>query len=211
MMADIRNDLTRAVVRAASFNTRDVVALPLIFPTAHCHVAYTSAHLNSLWWILLPALPLHAEPRDGTMRLFLLPISTRRTLIYCERSSKLTTDQKTLLDKATAKAAQIWVQWEKSNKKWQRTVTEYGNRAFQRIPFEEWGLKSIPPLSPQRRAEGAAGKKVEVTFPLTLIRPDSIGALLRKLGTERQSLHRKRMWWSIVGMPITLPMALVPV
>ncbi|KAI9778986.1 MAG: hypothetical protein M1839_007797 [Geoglossum umbratile] len=145
------------------------------------------------------------------MRLFLLPISTRRTLIYCERSSRLTTNQKTLLDKATAKAAQIWVQWEKSNKKWQRTVTEYGNRAFQRIPFEEWGLKSIPPLSPQRRAEGATSKKVEVTFPLTLIRPDSVGALLRKLGTERQSLHRKRMWWSIVGMPITLPMALVPV
>ncbi|KAH0539139.1 hypothetical protein FGG08_004311 [Glutinoglossum americanum] len=97
------------------------------------------------------------------MRLFLLPISTKRALIYCEKSSKLPTDRKTLLDKATTKAAQIWLQWEKSNKKWQKTVTEYGNKAFQRIPFEEWGLKSIPPLSPRRRAEGASGKKVEST------------------------------------------------
>ena len=161
------------------------------------------------------SLPCHFPPprgfRDGAMRLFLLPISTRRTLIYCERSSRLTTERRALLDKATAKAAQIWLQWERSNKKWQRNITEYGNRAFQRIPFEEWGLKSIPPLSPQQRAEGAAGRKVEVAFPPTLIKPDSIRALLRKLGTERQSLHRKRMWWSIVGMPITLPVALVPV
>jgi hypothetical protein len=144
------------------------------------------------------------------MRLFLLPISTKRTLIYCEKPRKLTADQKTLLDKTTAKAAQIWVQWEKSNKKWQKTVTEYGNRAFQRIPFEEWGLKSIPPLSPQRRVEGAAGKKVEVIFPPTLIKPGSMETLLKKLGTERQSLHRKRMWWSIAGMPMTIPVMLVP-
>jgi hypothetical protein len=145
------------------------------------------------------------------MRLFLLPISTKRALIYCEKSSKLTGDRKTLLDKATTKAAQIWVQWEKSNRKWQKTITVYGNRAFQRIPFEEWGLKSIPPLPSQRRAEGAAGKKVEVVFPPTLIKPRSMEPLLRKLSAERQSLHRKRMWWSIAGMPITIPAALVPV
>ncbi|KAH0558490.1 hypothetical protein GP486_004854 [Trichoglossum hirsutum] len=145
------------------------------------------------------------------MRLFLLPISTKRVLIYCEKSSKFATDRNTLLDKATAKAAQIWVQWEKSNKKWQQNITAYGNRAFQRIPFEEWGLKSIPPLSSQRRAGGMAGEKVEVTFPPTLIKPESTQTLLRKLGTERQSLHRKRMWWSIAGMPITIPLVLVPI
>lgn len=146
------------------------------------------------------------------MRIVLLPISTRRTFIYCQRLSSPLSNEQTYIDKATTRAANLWVKWEKYEKGWQKKVTEYGNKVLQRIPYEEWGLKSIPPLSARRKAAELEGmKKVDVTFPPSLIRPESLSEVLRKLGTERQALHTKRMWWSIVGMPISAPVALIPV
>ncbi|KAF4635054.1 hypothetical protein G7Y89_g3048 [Cudoniella acicularis] len=146
------------------------------------------------------------------MRLFLLPISTRRTLIYCQRLNVTTTAQKGWLDKGTAKAASIWAAWEKKESGWQKKVVDYGNEALKRIPYEEWGLKSIPPLSARRRKEELSGKeKVEVSFPKTLIPENTVLDALKKLGTERQRLHKSRMLWCFVGMPITAPIALLPV
>ncbi|KAI9711655.1 MAG: hypothetical protein M1812_007088 [Candelaria pacifica] len=137
------------------------------------------------------------------MRLFLLPISTRRTLIYCQRLNQQLSSELTYVDKITTKAATIWVSWEKGDKKWQHTVTRYGNKALRRIPFEEWGLKSIPPLSARKEAEKLKGKeKVEVIFPGSYVKEDRIGEVLMRIGTERQGLHKKWMWWSVVGMPI---------
>ncbi|KAI9842861.1 MAG: hypothetical protein M1837_006882 [Sclerophora amabilis] len=146
------------------------------------------------------------------MRLFLLPISTRRTLIYCQRINKVTSERETLLDKATGRASRLWIQWEKGEKKWQKSLTEYGNKLLQRISYEEWGLKSIPPLSTRRRAEELSGKaKVSVIFPPSVIPSNSISEVLRTLATERQALHRKRLFWSIAGMPLTAPVALIPI
>ncbi len=152
------------------------------------------------------------------MRLFLLPISTRRTLIYCQRLNQQLSSELTYVDKITRKAAATWVKWEKSEKKWQKTITRYGNKAFKRIPFEEWGLKSIPPLSARRKTEELEGKdgkgegegKVEVVFPGKYVREDRIGDILTRMGTERKGLHSKWMWWSIVGMPISAPVGLIP-
>lgn len=146
------------------------------------------------------------------MRLFLLPISTRRTLIYCQRLNVTTTPQQTLLDKGTTRAAKLWTSWEKRESGWQRKVVDYGNRALKRVSFEEWGLKSIPPLSKRRKEDELLGKgKVEVQFPASLIPEAKVFDVLRALGTERQSLHKTRMIYCFIGMPITAPIALLPV
>ena len=145
------------------------------------------------------------------MRLFLLPVSTRRTLIYSQRLNVTTTEQQTYLDKGTARAAKLWADWEKKESGWQKKVVDYGNQALKRIPYEEWGLKSIPPLSARKNEEEISGKgKVEVSFPTTLIPEGDIPRVLKQLATERQSLHKKRLIWSIVGMPMVAPFALVP-
>ena len=146
------------------------------------------------------------------MRLFLLPISTRRTLIYCQRLHVTTTSRQTLLDKGTVRAAKLWASWEEKDSGWQRKVVDYGNRALKRIPYEEWGLKSLPPLSSRRKEEELSGKeKVEVQFPASLIPEAKAFDVLRALGTERQSLHKTRMIYCFVGMPITAPIAILPV
>lgn len=153
------------------------------------------------------------------MRLFLLPISTRRTLIYCERRFAASGQQPpTVLDKVTNKANQTWTDWEKTppgspwyKGGWKKAVTVQGNRVLRQIPYQEWGLKTIPSLSSTRKQAELDGRDtVEVTFPGLFLSQDRVSGILKKLATERQSLHRKRLWWSIIGMPVTAPFALIP-
>ena len=158
------------------------------------------------------------------MRLFLLPISTRRTLIYCERvQQQLAPGQKApLTERLINKAADTWAAWEKAEKGWQKYLTVQGNRLLRRIPYEEWGLKSIPPATARRLKDVEEGRVgFECLFPAAFMRGKGgvgkgdgrvvVGEILRRLATERQALHRKRMWNSILLMPPTIPFALVPV
>jgi hypothetical protein len=145
------------------------------------------------------------------MRLFLLPVSTRRTLIYCKRLDVTNAQSSSWLDKGTTKAANIWAGWEQKESGWQKKVVDYGNQALKRIPYEEWGLKSIPALSTQKQSEESSGKdKVEVVFPPSLIPEESVLDVLKTLSTERQALHRKWLIGSFIGMPISAPVALIP-
>jgi hypothetical protein len=77
---------------------------------------------------------------------------------------------------------------------------------------EEWGLKSVPPLSAHRKEEEQLeAKKIEVSFPSSLIPQETVLDVLKTLGTERQALHKQRLVYSIIGTPIVAPFALVPV
>lgn len=152
-----------------------------------------------------------SRPSIANMRLFLLPISTKRTLLYCQKIQVLPTDKQTLVERTTVKAAKLWTDWEKKESGWQRKVVDYGNAALRRIPYEEWGLKSVPPLSTRRREEEILGKDKNVLiFPRTVIPETKALDVLKTLGTERQALHKSRLIWSFIGMPISAPFALVP-
>lgn len=146
------------------------------------------------------------------MRLYLLPISTRRTLLYCQKLDAPASQQQTWSDWLQAKASRTWSGWEKKESGWQKSVVSYGNQALRRIPYEEWGLKSVPPLSQRRKQVELKGtEKVEVVYPKSLIAMDRIPKILHTLATEREALHKRRLIWCFVGMPITAPVALLPV
>ena len=147
------------------------------------------------------------------MRLFLLPISTRQSIIYCQRLNLQLSEKSTLLDKAATKGANTWLKWEQKESGWQNKVTSYGNKLFQRLPYAEWGLKSIPPLSARRKREEIEGKEeVRIEYPRAFIDSRKVYNALQELGSkEKQRLHTKWLWGSIVGMPISAPVALVPV
>jgi hypothetical protein len=146
------------------------------------------------------------------MRLYLLPISTRRTLLYAQRLNAPASAKQTWSDWLQAKAARTWSGWEQKDKGWQKSVVGYGNQILRRIPYEEWGLKSVPPLS-QRRKEGEmkGTEKVEVVYPKSLLAMDKVPKILNTLATEREALHKRRLIWCFIGMPITAPIALLPV
>lgn len=103
--------------------------------------------------------------------------------------------------------------WEKYESGWQKKVTVYGNKLFQRLPYEEWGLKSVVPLSETRRAEELERRtKSNVKYPSSILGEERVRELLKWYAShERQRYHRKWMWASLFGMPITAPVALLPV
>lgn len=122
-------------------------------------------------------------------------------------------DHPSFIDRGTIKAAKLWADWETKDSGWRKKVVDWGNTALKKIPYEEWGLKSIPPLSTRRGAEEleAGQATVEVSFPSGLIPMNEVSEVLRRLGTERESLHKSRLIYCFVGMPITAPAALIPV
>ncbi|TKX22684.1 hypothetical protein C1H76_5138 [Elsinoe australis] len=156
------------------------------------------------------------------MRIFLLPISTRRTLIYCEKlaSSHAASSTpsapasisplplSTFPDRVVARANTTWADWERAPKGWKKTLTEYGNRAFSRIPFEEWGLKSLPALHESTRANAVV---TDVVFPGRFMPEGKVVETLKRIATEREALHRRRLVGSVVAMPFTIPVGLIPV
>lgn len=154
----------------------------------------------------------HNSPGNFAMRLFVVPISTQRALIYSRPLSRDIVRELSVLDRVTNKAAETWAKWEEADKGWKKHLVTWGNKVQQRIPFEEWGLKSIPSLKAQRRLDKSSEtKKVDVLFPGNAIKAEKIRSILRKIATERQDLHRKKMWWSLVAAPLTAPIALIPV
>ncbi|KAF1992420.1 hypothetical protein K402DRAFT_443182 [Aulographum hederae CBS 113979] len=166
------------------------------------------------------------------MRLFLLPISTRRSLIYCERRSVLSPPPppgapppsffRRQIDSVPSRINKTWAEWERAEKGWQKKLTVYANQLFKRIPYEEWGLKSIPALTAKRKEEleklangsanaGGKGKGVEVVFPGRFMEKEKVLGTLETLATERQGLHRSRLYWSVAIAPLTAPFTIVPV
>ncbi|KAG5948815.1 hypothetical protein E4U53_006127 [Claviceps sorghi] len=157
------------------------------------------------------------------MRLFLLPLSTRRSFLYAQRrNSPTTATDASYIDRGVAWAAGKWSEWERKESGWQKKVVEYGNHAFRRIPYEEWGLKSVPPLSSWRgrRRDGEVEENlqsqdgqehVELVFPRSVMSEAQAEEVVRRMGRERDGLHRRRLMWCVVGMPITVPFAVVPI
>ncbi|KAE8355040.1 mitochondrial K+-H+ exchange-related-domain-containing protein [Aspergillus coremiiformis] len=145
------------------------------------------------------------------MRLFIIPISTRQVLIYARPLRREHAKVLSFTDRITTKAAKIWAKWEEAEKGWKKHLVSWGNRVQQRIPYEEWGLKSIPSLNAQRRLDKSYGsKKVDVLFPGNAIKSEKLKSILHKIATERQDLHRKRMWGSFIASPLTAPIGLIP-
>lgn len=141
------------------------------------------------------------------MRIFLLPISTRRTLIHAEK--QLCSSGPTSLDeRVVSRFSKLWQGWEQADKGWKKQVITYTNLLFKRIPFEEWGLKTLPTLS-AKTVKNAV--RATVLYPDSFTSPTTISNVLQKLATERQGLHRQKLLYNCLGMPIALPFGLIPV
>lgn len=147
------------------------------------------------------------------MRIFLLPLSTRQALIYCQKSAqKATSAPLSLPERITNKAAQTWANWEEAKSGWKATVVKYGNAGLKRIPYQEWGLKSFPPFNAKVQAELLSdNKKVDVFFPGNVMRKQDVPKVMQRLAMDRKKWHRQRFFGSMFIMPLTAPFALIPV
>lgn len=148
------------------------------------------------------------------MRIFLLPLSTRQSLIYCHRlaTKPSATDKFSIVDWVQRKATNTWADWEGAEKGWKKTIVTYGNKGFKRIPYQEWGLKSFPPSTPDLQAQQVTdGLKFDVIFPGNVMNKDDVPKILARLANERKTLHWNRFIGSMIAIPFTVPFAIIPV
>ena len=145
------------------------------------------------------------------MKLYLLPLSTRRALVYCQKVTQKPAAELGYVDRATKKAADTWARWEAAESGWQKKLTVYGNRALQRIPYQEWGLKSFPPANFTVEAEELANnQKFPVYYPGNIMRHEDVPKIMARLAKERKQLHWRRFTWSVIGIPFSIPFGLIP-
>ncbi|RYP88467.1 hypothetical protein DL770_004631 [Monosporascus sp. CRB-9-2] len=118
------------------------------------------------------------------MRLFLLPISTRRSLIYCQRILEENGAPRSYGYRISTKLAQTWKDWEKEGNGWKKYVTVLGDKVLAQIPYQESGLKTIPPLTSKRRRSmtaGAVTPNVDVLFPSNFVEEGKVLDTLKRL------------------------------
>lgn len=160
------------------------------------------------------------------MRLYLLPISTRQALLYCQQLGQRAPapQHQVWADWATDKVTKTWVDWEAKKSGWKRMVTSYGNAALKRLPHEEYSLKGIPALEratsgsdsnpPQyqmQRVTTDGQRHVEIAYPSKFVRPEQARHVLQRLSNKhKQAYHYKWLMASLLGMPLSAPVALVP-
>lgn len=146
------------------------------------------------------------------MRIFLLPLTTRQALVYCQRTPLKPDAKRTIFDRINQKATDTWAKWEKAEKGWQKKIVVYGNSALQRIPYQEWSLKSFPATNQNLQAEQLVeGTKFDVVYPKNVIKQEDVPKILTRLARERKSFHFNRFIGYMIGMPFTIPFALIPV
>lgn len=146
------------------------------------------------------------------MRIFLLPLTTRQALVYYQRPALNPGKKPSILDRISRKANDTWAKWEQAEKGWQKKLVVYGNRALQRIPYQEWSLKSFPPTNATLQAELLTdGKKFDVVYPGNVMNREDVPKVLSRLARERKQLHFNRFVGSMVAMPFTIPFAIIPV
>lgn len=145
------------------------------------------------------------------MRIFLLPLTTRQALIYCQKPAQQAAKPASYSDRIINYAAKTWAKWEAAERGWQKTLVTYGNRGLQRIPYPEWGLKSFPPGTPKAEAKTLTDAvRHDVIYPGNVMHKDDVPKVMLRLARERRKLHWNRFVGSMLGMPLTAPFALVP-
>lgn len=158
----------------------------------------------------------------------MLPLGRGQSLLYGQQSilpkvrSKPRIDEK-ILDRAT----KTWQGFESSNTGWKKQLVKWSNKALERIPYEEWSLRTIPATDMYKRTVkesfqpklGAhiAPEKIEdfgSVEPVKLVHVgDSTEAIatVKKLASQGLEHHRKLMWRTLIGIPFTIPFAIVPI
>ncbi|CDS02253.1 uncharacterized protein SPSC_02635 [Sporisorium scitamineum] len=127
------------------------------------------------------------------------------------------------------KASAFWIDLGRTDHKstfdWKRRTYVLGERLMDRIEYQEWALKGIDPaMGPhliRRKPKDADTNEstsgipkldhVPLLYPSSLLEPQRLLKSLKNLTDHRTPHHYRRFWYCVVGMPITVPFALVPV
>lgn len=169
--------------------------------------------------------------RTGGMKLIFLPLTVRRSLIFCEKQTTPLVRSKPKLDERIAsKAGKIWSNFEASDKKWKLKIVKWTGKLLDTVPFEENGLRTVPPRNTYMRKLKTSDSHIserqaiqeDVTHhlePFELLYPHSAAGFtsfesasnkLKTVIARAKQTHIRQALLCFVGLPLTLPFAINP-
>ncbi|KTW32403.1 uncharacterized protein T551_00493 [Pneumocystis jirovecii RU7] len=144
------------------------------------------------------------------MKFYIIPITKKRHFLYCCQKSVIS--NLSLIDRFANKVNNIWGKWGNSETKWKKKLVKIGNQMIDRLPYEEWTLKNVPSHEKMHEIYKMKGiqNKVTVHYP-TSFGPEKVIFTISDLVKRKIMFHKRRMIFSIIGAPFTLPVALIPI
>ncbi|PWZ02628.1 hypothetical protein BCV70DRAFT_196871 [Testicularia cyperi] len=126
------------------------------------------------------------------------------------------------------KASAFWIDLGRTDQTstfdWKRRTYTAGEKLMDRIEYQEWALKGIDPaLGPHLMSKESKEiqdkdhngipklNHIPLLYPPSFLKPEPLLSSLKNLTDHRTPHHYRRFWYCVVGMPITIPFALVPV
>lgn len=162
------------------------------------------------------------------MRILFLPVGANRTVLHCQRLlAPLVRTKPRIDDRIAAKAAKTWSSFQVSKVRWKQTIVKYANKALDTIPFEERALKTVPPFNTWMREHAVSRRHIPPAVaevkdvdlaPISVVYParcfknwEEAEGEMRRLALTGIKVHKRQMIWCAIGLPLTLPCALIPV
>lgn len=170
------------------------------------------------------------------MRITYLPLNRQRTFLFCQNITLPSVRKTPRVDeKMVAKAQKVWHDFETSDKNWKKTIVRWSNTLLERIPYEEWCLRTIPSIAKyqrqikhqfqdeldskhidptnvlQEKVDAEVLEPVKLCFPTNVLSFEQAQGQLRDITDKALGFHKKRAIWLLILLPFTTPIALIPV
>ena len=120
------------------------------------------------------------------MRILLLPLTRRQTLLYAQRLTENEAHKPSpYLTWALNKTQKTWAEWGKSETAWKAKTVATGNRLLDKVDWEEYALKTVhDPKSTNSDKVSSFARRVDCRFQWYILRGwrvDKLMILLRRL------------------------------
>ncbi|CDK29556.1 unnamed protein product [Kuraishia capsulata CBS 1993] len=183
----------------------------------------------------------YSNIKDLPIYLVAIPLTSTKSYVYCKHTKKALPAGKEPLDvKAASWAAKAWKKMEDSDNKINVAIVGFVKRMLDRIPWDEGSLRSIPSqnsivreLKSNEDGVNILGstsdltvkpsvvdlhsissdqlEKIPLFYPKGMVTQSKLTEQLKQNAILGESHHKKYLLYSLVLLPFTLPVALLPV
>lgn len=170
------------------------------------------------------------------LKLILIPVTTEKSFVYFKYSLEFLNKSSRVIRyeaKITEKAAKVWQSMQDSNKGYNKKIVSAVNKLLDQNPWTENSLKTIPSesyilkrlddeskimtLKEYSRAKASTPQKplipkpIHVYYPGSILTESSIRQELERVWINGQKYHKKYGLLSLLGIPLTFPLILIPI
>lgn len=167
-------------------------------------------------------------------KILAFPVTKNKTFLYFKYTDTLINNTSPLVKyeaKAVNLASKGWKKLEDSEKSYNKKIVGYITKFLQRIPWTEDSLRSIPSstslLRQLRNHESSEHKlinpleidtltdhdviEIPIFYPSSIVSNEVLQNEIQNISSNGIAYHRKQMLLTGLAVPLSLPLALVPV